>query len=394
MTLKIRPGNLPSIIHIPPSKSYANRALILAALKHEPVTLSGLPEATDVIFLKEALLSVGLILREDAHSLTISNSFPDCEKKNPLDISVGEGGTTARFLASMLILGKSPYTLILGDRLKDRPWDEFIAIVKSIGGKADLNGNKLFLQGPVNFPGNLKVDCSKTTQYASGLQLATAFLNTIIVPENMHSSESYWEMTKQQIEYFQNNNDFSIPMDWSSASYPMAFAALKHEISFPGLKYDPFQADAKFVKILASLGMLKETPEGIKVKPNPHVQRDIELDVSDCLDLVPALGFFLAHLEGTHRLSGIENLVHKESDRLGEMIKLLEEFGFKSYTENGTLVIEGSSKIHPPEVHLELPNDHRMVMTGALFLRLHNGGSIAPASAVEKSYPEFFKLIK
>lgn len=393
MTLKIKAGNFPSIIHVPTSKSYANRALILAALKHGPVTLHGLPVATDVVFLKEALRSIGLDIKEDKQSLTIRNSFPECEKTQLPEISVGEGGTTARFLASMLILGKLPYTLILGERLKDRPWDEFITLVRSIGGKAELNGNKLFLQGPVTFPGNLKVDCSKTTQFASGLQLATAYLNTIIIPENMSSSESYWEMTRQQIDYFQKKSEFTIPMDWSSASYPLAFGALKHEIFFPGLKYDTLQADAKFVKILADLGMLKETPEGIKVKPHPEVHIDLDVDVSDCLDLVPALGFFLAHIEGTHRLRGVENLVHKESDRLGEMIKLLEEFGFKSHIEDSSLILEGTSQIHPPEVHLELPNDHRMVMTGALFLRFHNGGSITPAAAVEKSYPEFFKLI-
>jgi 5-enolpyruvylshikimate-3-phosphate synthase len=43
---------------------------------------------------------------------------------------------------------------------------------------------------------------------------------------------------------------------------------------------------------------------------------------------------------------------------------------------------------------LELPDDHRMIMSAALFLRFHQGGSVSPAEAVEKSYPEFFSLIK
>jgi 5-enolpyruvylshikimate-3-phosphate synthase len=33
-----------------------------------------------------------------------------------------------------------------------------------------------------------------------------------------------------------------------------------------------------------------------------------------------------------------------------------------------------------------------MVMTGAMFLRYHQGGSVTPSSAVDKSYPDFFKL--
>lgn len=394
MTLKINPGNLPSIIHIPPSKSYANRALILAALKHEPVTLRNLPNASDVLFLKQALEKIGLILNESESVLTVSNSFPDCERPAGAEISVGEGGTTSRFLASLLILGKSPYSLILGERLKDRPWDEFIRLINSIGGKASLEGNKLLLQGPVTFPGNLEVDCSQTTQFASGLQLSTAFANTIIVPKNMESSQSYWNMTNRMIDQFQHRNDFTVPMDWSSASYPLAFGALKHEISFPGLKPDSLQADSKFCELLNSLGLIKETSDGLKVKPNPDLREDIQLDVSDCLDLVPTLGFFLAHIEGTHTLRGMSNLVYKESDRLKEVIKLLDDFGYKVLYEQDSLIIEGTSRVNPPQVSLRLPDDHRIVMAGALFLRLHAGGTLTPAEAVNKSYPDFFKLIK
>jgi 5-enolpyruvylshikimate-3-phosphate synthase len=44
-------------------------------------------------------------------------------------------------------------------------------------------------------------------------------------------------------------------------------------------------------------------------------------------------------------------------------------------------------------VDLDLPDDHRMVMTGTLFLLYHNGGTIRPAEAVNKSYPSFFEII-
>lgn len=393
MTLKINPGSLPSIIHIPASKSYANRALILAALKHEPVILRHLPAATDVHLLKEALKLIGITFSEEGPALKVLNSFPACEKHGG-EISVGEGGTTARFLASLLILGKASYTLVLGERLKDRPWEDFIQLVNSLGGKADLAGNKLTLQGPVKFPGNLEVDCSKTTQFASGLQLTTAFENTIIIPKNLKTSESYWNMTNQMIDQFQHQNEFTVPLDWSSASYPLAFGALKQEITFPGLKPDKLQADSKIFNLLSDLGMIKETTDGLKVKPHPDIHKDIHLEVSDCLDLVPTLGFLLSHIEGTHVLTGVENLAYKESDRLNEVIKLLDTFGFKASHENGSLIIEGTSHIHPPQVSLELPDDHRMVMAGALFLRFHQGGTISPEAAVNKSYPDFFKLIK
>lgn len=391
-SLKVKAGQLPSIIHVPPSKSYANRALILAAIKTEATTIKNLPQASDVTFLLKALKQIGLQLSEGKDQVTIQNSFPACEIKEGCTIEIGEGGTTARFLASLLILGSEPYHLILGERLKDRPWDEFIKLVKKFGGKAKLHGHKLSLQGPIQIPEKIEVDCSETTQFASGMQMAFAFSSHEIVPLNLSSSESYWEMTKSMIVTLKQSHEYIVPMDWSSASYPLAFGALKQNIFFPGLKYDAFQADAKFLEILKQLGSIQETPEGIKVKPS-QMAMDFNIDVSDCLDLVPALSFFLSHIEGTHLLKGVKNLVHKESNRLNEIMKLLEEFGFKATSDGSALQIEGSSTLRSIPVDLELPDDHRLVMAGALFLRYHQGGSVSPASAVNKSYPDFFSLM-
>lgn len=391
-TLKVNAGLLPSIIHLPPSKSYANRALILAALVPKRFTIKNMPQASDVTFLVSALKQVGLNLKEEGGQVVIHNSFPECEINGGSEIQIGEGGTTARFLASLLLLGSQPYTLILGKRLKERPWGEFIKLANNMGAMARLEENKLTLQGPVKNSKIIEIDCSETTQFASGFQLAMAYNGTEVVPLNLASSKSYWEMTKFMIKSFKEYQEFMIPMDWSSASYPLAFAALKQNIFFPGLKFDPYQADSKFFSILNTIDAIQETPEGIRVKPVSE-KMDFNLEVSDCLDLVPALTFFLSHVEGTHILSGVKNLVHKESDRLSELLKLLEEFGFKANSDGLILQIEGSSSLRGSLVNLELPDDHRIVMTGGLFLRYHQGGTISPASAVDKSFPDFFKLL-
>ena len=120
----------------------------------------------------------------------------------------------------------------------------------------------------------------------------------------------------------------------------------------------------------------------------------VKFDVSDCLDLVPTLGYFLSHIEGIHRLIGISNLVHKESDRLTEVIKLLSHFNRKAWSEGGVLYIEGKRDIETNCPTLSMPNDHRMVMTAALFLRHHSGGEVGPKEAVLKSYPDFFELFE
>jgi 5-enolpyruvylshikimate-3-phosphate synthase len=97
--------------------------------------------------------------------------------------------------------------------------------------------------------GETEIDCSLTTQFASGFLLSHSEYAHII-PVNMQSSEAYWNMSLDLVKSAQFNLEMNVPIDWSSASYPLAFGALNQTIHFPGLQYDPFQADSLFLKIL------------------------------------------------------------------------------------------------------------------------------------------------
>ena len=251
--LKIKKGNLKDKVLVPPSKSYANRALIIASLLKKSPKLKNLPKATDVTILLNSLNKIGLDYEEKGEYLNFLNSFPECESEQTIKMEVGEGGTTARFLATMFLLGKSTYTLILGERLKHRPWDTFIDLARSLGAIVSLQDEKLTINGPIEIPEKLEVDCTKTTQFASAFQLLTVIQKkSKITPVNMTSSKSYWAMTEKMITDLCHCEVYEIPKDWSSASYPMAFAALNHQITFPGLTLDSFQADSKFADLLTS----------------------------------------------------------------------------------------------------------------------------------------------
>ena len=181
-SLLINKGSLKSSLEIPRSKSFANRALILAALSKTTKTLHEVPLSSDVVFLVRALEQIGLIIEKNKTTHTIKNSFPECEATGQR-IDIGEGGTTARFLACLLLKGSRPYELILGKRLKDRPWKSFLNLVNDLGGRASLSDSSLLIQGPITLPPTLEVDCSQTTQFASGLQLA--FPETVIIPHSL-----------------------------------------------------------------------------------------------------------------------------------------------------------------------------------------------------------------
>ncbi len=391
-TLQNKKSSLLTSIKIPPSKSYANRVLILCALLKNSPVINNLPNASDVSNLLRCLEDMGLEFQSFGEGIKFSNSFPQCEKDGEVFLSVGEGGTTARFLSVMLLLGKQKYTLKLGHRLKDRPWSEFISLARSLGALAELNDDILTLKGPVIFPSLLEVDCSSTTQFASAFQLINHDSKTEIIPKNMKSSQSYWAMTNELQKKLKAMDHYEVPLDWSSASYPMAYAALNHKIVFPKLHHDEFQADSKMFDLLKSFHCVEENELGISVSPL-KIHRNVDLDVSDCLDLVPTLTYFLGHIEGRHSLKGISNLIHKESNRLEEVIKLIKMFNRNAYSDGSTLWIEGSKERVPSEVDLILPDDHRMVMAGTLFQLHHSGGKITPADSVNKSFPGFFDII-
>ncbi|MFL5783995.1 MAG: hypothetical protein ACJ76H_05240 [Bacteriovoracaceae bacterium] len=386
-TLRIDKGGILPSVTIPSSKSYANRALILASIKKSPVTIQNIPKADDVVHLIRALKNIGLEIEQSGAEVIFRNSFPDCEKADR-DIEVGEGGTTARFLATMLLLGKKKYHLKLGQRLKARPWQEFLELAKELGAFAELKDAVLTVQGALTAPSSLAVDCSRTTQFATGLDLILG--NTKVTPKNLESSQSYWAMNAPLKEHFRNHNHYRVPSDWSSAAFPMVFAALNQKVFFPELADDLYQADSKLTGVLQNLGSLQRNADGMTVSRVTKNQ-NIKLDMSDCLDLFPAMIFLLSHVEGKHELTGLTNLAHKESDRMKEIEKLLSAFERKFQSTEKSITIEGSNKICGPK-DLHLPDDHRIVMVAALFLRHHSGGTLDHAESVNKSYPGFFEI--
>jgi 3-phosphoshikimate 1-carboxyvinyltransferase len=110
------------------------------------------------------------------------------------------------------------------------------------------------------------------------------------------------------------------------------------------------------------------------------------------LDFVPPLVFLASYIEGTSNFRNIATLRYKESDRVKELINLLDLFKVKYRYEQHTLAIEGGHRIGQ-EVDYNAPRDHRIIMTAYLFLRYNKGGNIFNAKYVEKSFPHFFKVL-
>ncbi len=292
--------------------------------------------------------------------------------------------------------------------MRERPMQEMLEALGAMGVRvrAGNTGDPFWLEikGPLSPPaGELPVDCSRSTQFATGLALALADAHASFVrPVNMDASAAYWEMTEDLIERFQvGQTSFRVPVDFSSLSYPLAAGLTLGPVLVENcFERDLFQADSAFLEIIPEMGgKLEWTSQGLRLSP-PSELRPFSRDCSGHPDLVPTLAYVCSYAQGESRLRNVEVLRHKESDRIEEILKLLRAFGIpyrmEMEGERETLVIEGqglhASKSSRPELH-PAP-DHRMVMVSYLFARRNNGGRVHNAHHVAKSFPDFFDTLE
>jgi 3-phosphoshikimate 1-carboxyvinyltransferase len=394
-------------IELPTSKSHSNRALILGALIGNGYTVLEMSDSSDVTTLLDCLGKIGLRFSRTKRSVSFLNSFPACEfeKENKnqnenIDLESGDGGTTNRFLIALLALGKKNYRLHPSEKMNERPISDLLQPLASIKVeiKSEDQGAWLSIKGPAQIKRDqiLEVDCSKSTQFASALMLAFSQSGLIINPIHCKSSETYLEMTKFIIEAASNKNEYTVPVDFSSLSYPLALALVHGEVLITNChSLDPLQADSQFIELMIKAGGdIEWTKSGLKAS-NKNKLAPISVDGSRFPDLIPTLAFIASHASGESILGHLSVLRHKESDRISEICNLLKLFSidFQFNPESDELRIQGRKSLSP-EKEIHTARDHRMVMCAYLFLRANAGGLLAESDCVKKSFPHFFDLME
>ncbi len=392
-------------IVLPTSKSHSNRALILGAVRGGGFKVHNLSTSTDVLNLIAAFKKIGLKFKQNGSSIIFENTFPECEKDSVGDIielHTGDGGTTNRFLIALLSRGKKEYHLYPSEKMSERPIEDLINPLKTmtvnIVCSTEGKGPWIKMKGPASLynTSKLEIDCSKSTQFASALMLA--FSNRPLKFEflNLKASETYLKMTSQMIKKSTDSNSYTIPVDFSSLSYPAALAALSGRVLIKNCtEIDALQADSVFIELLKSIGAHRSLgKEGLEIKKGEAL-KPFTFDVSKAPDLFPTLVFLAAHIEGEGQFTGLEVLKFKESDRLLEMVNVMKKFGVAmDYNpDQDVLKIQGR-KTSYRSAEIKPARDHRIVMAAALFMMKNAGGELYEVDCVEKSFPNFLSLLE
>ena len=176
-------------------------------------------------------------------------------------------------------------------------------------------------------------------------------------------------------QYYQHQN-LAIEADWSNAAFWYGAKFLGCPVEIGGLDQASVQGDraiAGFYDQLQGIGSL-------------------DLDVSQCPDLVPPLAAMAALRAGeTTRIVNAGRLRIKESDRLATVTEVLNALGAQVEEYEDYLVIHGKEKL-AGGVTVSGHNDHRIAMMAAIAaIRCEAPVTITGAECVKKSYPRFWE---
>ncbi len=398
-------------VPIPSSKSYTNRALLIAALADGDSRLKAPLISDDTRYMEEALKQFGIPVDLQDNAFLISGRGGALQAPEG-EIFVGNAGTTLRFLTTFAALAPG-ITRLTGDpRMQERPVGDLLDCLAQMKVEArSVRGNgcpPLEIRGGSVPGGDIRLRGDKSSQYLTSILLSAPYFQN---PTTLHilgelTSRSYADITLDIMRTFgvdvenEGYHTFRVPAgrtyraqtyaiegDWSSASYFLAAAAVTGgEVTLTHLNPQSVQGDAGFLQVLTKMGCWGEQKQGkIHLRGNPL--RGITINMNNMPDTVQSLAVTALFAEGDTTITGIGNLRIKETDRIEALARELSRLGAQVKAGDDYLVIRPGSY---SGCEIDTYHDHRMAMSFAVAGLKIPGLQIKNPSCVEKSFPDFF----
>lgn len=393
MKVKILPSKTSGEVSAPPSKSFAHRYLIGSVLPCGKCVIKNIADSDDISATLSCIEQLGGSVTKDGNIVTviptnekqIENAVFDCK----------ESGSTLRFfIPVVLATGAKNCTFLGSERLLARGIKEYEKLFENSDVKIKSDEKSIEVNGTLS-AGNYEISGEVSSQYTTGMLFALSRLtgkSTLKITGNAES-RAYVDMTIKVLKdfgaditeteknFFEINGkgrlspgEFTVEGDWSNAAFLIALSRLVGTISVSGLNENSVQGD-RFLSVAF------DALDG----------ENAEIDLKDCPDLAPILFSYAAYKNGG-KFINTRRLRVKESDRANVMAEELKKFGANVKVYENSVEIE-KTQLKPPIVPLCGHNDHRIVMALSVLAAVF-GAEIDGAEAVNKSYPDFFRVIK
>ncbi len=391
MNIKIKPCTLSGRIQAPPSKSYAHRLLICAALADGKSTVHGISESEDMCATLDCISALGVKADRNGKSVAVHAGNRALTGN---EFHCRESGSTLRFFIPIALACGNEAVFTGTKRLMERGVGIYETLFGEKGTEIEKTDESIRFRGRLT-PGSYALRGDVSSQFVSGLLFALPLLDGDSVIKVLPPVESrkYIDITIDAMRFFgvevsetEENTFFVrgrqsyrakeafVEGDWSNAAALYGFNALGGSLTIDGLNENSIQGDRACIEIINRLNY-----------------NNTVIDLSNCPDLGPVM-FALAAAKNGAVFTGTRRLRIKESDRAQAMADELSKFGINVIVEENSVTIEKSTLRAPTEL-LDSHNDHRIVMAMTLLASL-TGGEICGAEAIRKSYPEFFRVLE
>ena len=403
-------SKLSGTVSVPSSKSILQRFMIAGMFAEGITELNDVHHCSDTVSCIKAVEKLSGLMHHG--SLTDMKITGTGGKINPATgaINCGESGFALRSLAAVTALSDKPHFLTGEGSLLNRPMGFIENVLKelNVDCKSADGYLPLEIKGPISFK-DISIDGSLTSQFLSGLIMVYPFAKEehSIHVHNL-KSKFYVDLTIDVLKNFGiviHNNDymeFRIPGnqqykacnakmegDWSAASFMLVAGAIAGDVTVDNISIDSLQPDKAILKVLEKAGATIGVDQ-LSISARKNNLDSFSFNATDCPDLFPPLVALAIHCSGRTEITGVERLIHKESNRA---LALQQEF---SKMNDKLIEIEGNKMI----IHGGMPlkkiiadshNDHRIAMALAVAgLAIEGGITITGGESVEKSYPGFF----
>ena len=414
--IEVKPsGRCDARVTVPGSKSYTHRALVVSALADGESILLDALASEDTEWTIKGLERLGVPVLWKGDRLHV---FGKGGKLNPgeTEISVGNSGTSMRFLTALASL-KNGRTLLDGnERMRQRP---ILALIEGLealqvraycrngdgcppvvvesrglqGGIANIRGDQssqflsaLLMVAPY---AERKVHLNVTGPLSSQpyVNMTLHVMSTFGVQVNCRESHSFSVSTEQRYR----PQTVRIEGDASNASYFFSAAAITGgRVRVENFSPASIQGDASFLNVLEDMGC-----HVVRGDSWAEVQGKklcgMEIDMNAMPDLVPTLAVTAAFTQGKTVIKNIGHLRLKESDRIRSLAEGLSKMGIRTEEGKDWLSVQGGGA-HGAEI--ETYNDHRLAMSFAIAGLAVPGIKIKEEGCVDKSFPGFWEVLE
>lgn len=417
---------LRGVIRVPGDKSISHRSVMFSSLAKGVSRITGLLEGDDVLATLAAFRAMGVKAEGPNNGeLTIYGVGMHGLQKPKADLDMGNSGTAMRLMAGILAAQTFPSTLIGDASLSKRP---MLRITKPLnemgancqteeGGKPPIRINPAtHLQGihyemPIA-SAQVKSAVLLAGMYADGETSVAEPAPTRNHTENMLQAYGYDCQTDGNQMSLQGGGEMvaaniDVPADISSAAFFLVAASIipDSDLTLEHVCINPTRTG--ILDLLKALGadiqLLNQRKIGgediadLRVKYAPLKGAEIDPAIVPlAIDEFPVFFIAAACAEGITKVTGAEELRHKESDRITAMADGLSSLGVQvDELPDGAIIYGRGNQLEPvfDSGSVQCFHDHRIAMSFAVAGMCSKANIVIEDSAtVATSFPNFCDL--